>query len=144
MLKISFKRRGMFTTDVTVGITVLVILIAVGIMGFKPAKDSAKNGIAKAETSQIMAAISQYHYEIGEYPATLSVLTSKSENGQYGPWLAELKKDPWSNNKQATADYQYVIDTINERVAVFSVGANQASESTVESIGGDDVGVVGK
>ena len=135
---------GFMTTDTVLAVAAILILLTAGEIGYKSAKDTAKNSVAKAETSQIMAAVSQYHYEMQEYPATLEALTAKSENGQYGPWLAELKKDPWSNNKKATADYQYIVDTTNERVAIFSVGANQSAESDTTAIKGDDVGVVGK
>lgn len=83
MKKNTKKIGAILLSDAMIFIVAVFILMFVGIIGFSPAKDTARNTTAKTETAQIMAAISQYKYEMRSFPASLSVLTVK--DGQYEP-----------------------------------------------------------
>ena len=72
----------------------------------------SQNDVVRSDLVEISSAVSQYNYDIGEYPTNLTALTSK-KNGK-GPWLDELKKDPWNQ------DYQYKISSDKKRYAVWS------------------------
>ncbi len=95
----------------------LIIFISVGLYGFTDYVNSSKRNTAHADLVTISSAVSQYNYDLGVYPDSLSELTSsKSVSGNnYGPWLATLNKDPWGQ------DYQYS-KTKDKFVVYSSVG----------------------
>lgn len=101
--------------------------------------ESSKISKAKTETASIGAAITQYKYEMGEYPKTLNLLTSVGEGdkSQYGPWLKYIEKDPWNNN------YSY---SYNETgFVIFSYGSDKKNDgsSVNTGIAENDIGFTG-
>ena len=141
----NFKRKGVLLHfDSTTYVLFIIIVIALGAMGTAEYINSAKNDVVRSDLVEISSAVSQYNYDIGEYPTTLTALTSK-KNGK-GPWLDELKKDPWNQ------DYQYKISSDKKRYAVWSKmkdgkGAtpdvNTPSNNTRASATGNSIYVIG-
>ena len=111
-----------------------VFLFAAGWIGTQAYWEANKNNKARADTAMLSGRISQYRFEVGNYPSSLANL--QNSVGQYGPWLHDLPEDPWS---RARSSYSYFQDA--NGCVVFSVGKNGASESSVAAgVGGDDVG----
>lgn len=113
----------------------LGIFLSIGSFGFKAVHEHLVNDSAVAGASTIAAAICQYHYEIGEYPDSLADLVEKK--GQYGPWLKEVPIDPWSQG-----NYIYLHD--DDGFAVYSVGPDRGSNSSLQGIGDGDLGCIGR
>ncbi|KHM52314.1 hypothetical protein NZ47_05550 [Anaerovibrio lipolyticus] len=114
----------------------LAVILYFGQSAINAYLEHSRNEDARAGAGSIGAAISQYHFEIGSFPDNLSDLTE--ENGQYGPWILNLPKDPWANG----ADFQYLHD--DKKFAIFSVGKDKGASSSLTEISSDDVGFVGK
>lgn len=93
------KKRGWFSIELAICIVVFLVLMAVFLPKSMEFLDQGKRSKAQSDLSAIGVAVSQYAFEVGEYPKKLDDL--KEKKGQYGPWLKEIKKDPWNN------DYQY-------------------------------------
>ena len=94
---------------------------------------------AASGAAAISTAISQYTFEMEEYPQNLEVLTKSAGEGQFGPWITEEALiDPWGQ------DYQFAIT--DGRVAVWSCGPDQANQTggsaPEDDFPGDDIGVV--
>ena len=108
-------------------IAFIAILTSCAIYGYTNHIDSSRNASAQAELTTIASAISQYHYEIGEYPQSLENLTQseQSSGDELGPCLPEIKEDPWRQ------DYQYVYN--DERFIVYSLGKKGAASVNVKS-----------
>lgn len=114
----------------------ILVVVLVGAASINGYHTYSTNQEALSGASSIGAALSQYHFEVGSYPDNLSDLTSK--NGQYGPWLISLPTDPWANG----ANYQYLHN--DSQFAVFSVGRDGGVNSTIQRIGTNDLGYIGK
>ena len=109
----NFKRKGNFL-DWMIYDYIFFFVVPLVVMAAGEYIDSAEanNDVVHADLVEISNAVSQYHYDIGEYPTSLSLLT-KTMNGK-GPWLDELKKDPWNQ------DYQYKISSDKKSYVVYS------------------------
>ena len=122
-----------FTQEVVTYVLFILLLssIAVSNIDFS-AGPTAK---AQAETAVIGAAISQYSYDMNQYPDQLTDLTSVI-NG-YGPWISVINSDPWGN------PYQYKHDTL--RFVVYSYGEDGTDHgSNMMSIAAGDIGCFGQ
>ncbi len=124
------KKRGfILTIENVAAIAVLLLVVGIGLWNFLDPIRSSKVNSARGECSSIAAAVSQYHYEIGEYPASLKELTKKK--GNFGPWIATIPDDPWGNS--------YEIVSTDNRFVVYAKGsgtvasAKNASEDTIDS-----------
>ena len=84
-------------------IAVLLLVVGIGLWNFLDPIRSSKVSSARGECSSIAAAVSQYHYEIGEYPASLKELTKKK--GNFGPWIATIP----IHGEIVTKSYQRII-----------------------------------
>lgn len=130
------KRKGWFSVEFAVCIVVLLILMAFFLPKSLEFMNQGRVSKAQGDLSSLGVAVSQYAFEVGEYPAHLSDLTVIK--GQYGPWLPEIKKDPWGN------DYQYKFDK-KDGFIVYSFGSDGIdSGSTVKTVNPNDVGYIGK
>lgn len=128
------KLRGYFLLEVVIGILLIMITVAVvGVKG-REAINVGKSSRATADVNYLGGVISQYKFEIGDYPATLEKL--KSKNGDYGPWIREVPKDPWGRD--------YVYQKNADGFAVWSKGEDGNSNSNLSKIGNGDIGCLGK
>lgn len=121
------KARGaILSLEIVFTIAFIAILTSCAIYGYTSHIDSSKNATARAEISSIASAVSQYHYEVGSYPKKLDKLTdTEGSSDELGPWLPELKKDPWGHS------YQYVYN--DERFIVYSLGKKGSASVNVKS-----------
>jgi len=130
------KLHGMALISTVLAIVGVIFIMAVAAFKIPEFMNNSKEAKAAQLTATVASLISQYKMEIGKYPDSLDDLTK--ENGQYGPWLKAVPKDPFDGG----SELQYMKDTSN--YAVYSVGKNGSSDSSASSIGGDDIGFTGK
>lgn len=132
------RRNGFTLIEILVACAIIVALAVGAILIGSTLLDHGRHNKAQTDVSSISIAITQYKFEMGSYPASLSVLTTKS--GSYGPWLdSDTLTDPWG-----TA-YKFSIDEANRRFGVWSCGKNKTDEtgSYKGSFAGDDIGIEG-
>ena len=130
------KKRGWFSIELAICIVVFLVLMAVFLPKSMEFLDQGKRSKAQSDLSAIGVAVSQYAFEVGEYPKKLDDL--KEKKGQYGPWLKEIKKDPWNN------DYQYKFDK-KDGFVIYSFGADKSDSGTsVKTVSDKDIGYIGK
>lgn len=130
------KKHGWFSVELAICIVVFLVLMAVFIPRIMEFLDQGRYSKAQGDLSALGVAVSQYAFEVGEYPKKLEDLTETKN--QYGPWLREIKKDPWGNS------YQYKSDK-KKGFVVYSYGADKSdSGSSVEGVDSKDIGYIGK
>lgn len=101
---------------------------------------NGRHNAAKSDVAAISLAVSQYHFEMEAWPATLQALGTAQ--GQYGPWLAtDGLTDPWGNG------YNYALGA-NNTFAIWSNGSNRANDSSQgnampAAFLSDDIGFIG-
>lgn len=123
--------------DALGAIICMLILSAIVVVVAANFINNSRYDKASSDAASLGSLVSQYHYEIGIYPETLEKL--KDENGQYGPYVTEIKKDPWGNT------YQYKFDNDEEKFVIYSYGKDKAdSGSSIDSIKSGDIGYIGK
>ena len=134
----SWRKQGsILMMDVAFFVFAVAIFCAVTSINFLPMFNESKQSLAQADVNQIGAAVVQYHYETKKYPTNLSDLT-KAGTGTYkgfGPWLAELKKDPWGN------DYKIISD--ENGFVVYTTQAGKASQSSATKVEDNVIGFHG-
>lgn len=129
------KRKGWVTWEILLGVVLLLSLLGLCASKGGSVIDMGKEARASSDTAALGAVISEYNVEIGTYPALLNDLTKK--NGQYGPWMNQISKDPWNNS------YVYVKNA--DSFAVYSYGSNKVDDgSRVNKIAQGDIGFTGK
>lgn len=129
------KYKGIVVLGTILSILLFVIIGAVVAMKSTTYFDLAKRARALSDTETLSGLISQYEMEVGKYPENLSKLVEKE--AQYGPWLKNLPKDPWTGN-----DYKYSYN--DDGFVIYSIGKDKQISSSLNSIGGDDIGFVGR
>ncbi len=132
------RRKGFTLAELLVVLAAIICLGTGAVIVGRNYLESGRYNTAKADVSAIAIAVSQYKFEMEEYPETLEAMTQKVE--QYGPWLHEDSlKDPWDR------DYQYSFDENTNSFAVWSYGPDgaNASGSKPTEFTGDDIGVLG-
>lgn len=139
--------------DFILAFVVMIILLAIVMLGAKSFLDNNRIAKARADCAQIGAAISQYHMEIGELPASMDEVKNKltKVNGQYGPWLT---KNPNDNNQWVDGwNKNYIYKTSSNgggsdarSFVIYSLGANKKDDGSNASTGiaEGDVGFWGK
>ncbi|MDY3874966.1 MAG: type II secretion system protein GspG [Megamonas funiformis] len=145
------QRKGSMLLDVILGIVLILILYNLASSNASEYLNEGKISRATTTTVNYASAISQYRYEIGEYPKTLSDLTKKGEktvDGEdathFGPWLPKIDKDPWDR------DYVYEVFSQNgnedDTFVVYSKGKDGKGRynKTKTIFTNDAIGAVGK
>lgn len=147
------KRSGFGLIELILYTAAILVIIAVVVPRSDDTVTATKKKSDYAQVVTISTAISQYKYEIGNYPPNLGALLVK--NGVYGPWLSSLPSaDIWGttnsgiNGSGGASPYCYAY-TANG-FAVWSIGANKVNNSggggttLPTALTGDDYGVIGK
>ena len=99
------KKKGLALSLEAIFFVIIVLIFTTGgLMGFSYLKQSSNIRVAQADMTEIAAAVSQYHYDMGYYPGSLNVLTQKASDNYHGPWLGNIKKTPWNGNYQIKID----------------------------------------
>ena len=99
-------RRGAFTLiELLLVLVILAVLMAVVVPKFAGQTDDARKTAAKAEITQIDAAVDRFELDTGRLPtndegvAALLDPPSNATNWK-GPYLKKAPKDPWGNPYQ--------------------------------------------
>lgn len=134
---ITNKRKGFTFAEIIVSLAVIISFAYGTVVVAKNYFDAGRYNTAKTDVAAISMAVSQYKFEIGNYPASLNDLLVKVE--QYGPWLSADIKDPWGN------DYRYSYDNNTGTYAVWSCGSDgkDSSGSKPTEFKEDDIGIIG-
>ena len=106
------KGAGILLWDAICAITLILIALSAGVFGYHEYLNTSRGDVVRSDLVSLCGAVSQYHYEMDKYPDNLDDLT-KAE-GQYGPWLDEIKKDPWNR------DYCFEVSDDGKRFVVYS------------------------
>lgn len=145
------KRKASLLLDIILGIVLILIMYNVIANTSNEYLNQGRTSKCLATTTNYASAISQYRYEIGEYPKNLSDLTkkgTKTKDGEdasnFGPWLPKIDKDPWNR------DYQYETYSVNgnedDTFVIFSKGkdGNGTYDKTTTSFNSNAIGTVSK
>lgn len=145
------KRKASLLLDVILGIVLISIIYNVIANVSSEYLNQGRTSKCLATMTNYASAISQYRFEIGEYPKSLSDLTkkgTKTKDGEdashFGPWLPKIDKDPWNR------DYKYVTYSVNgtedDTFVVFSTGkdGNGTYDKTTTSFDNNAIGIVSK
>jgi type II secretory pathway pseudopilin PulG len=147
------KRKGFSLVELILYTVAILVIIAIVIPRGDDTITASKKKSDYAQIVTISTAISQYKFEIGNYPPNQAALLT--QNGVYGPWLVSLPtSDIWGttnsgiNGSGGASAYCYAY-TANG-FAVWSLGANKVNNSggggttLPTAFSGDDYGVLEK
>ena len=127
-----YKKKGFIgMVDVALALFAFVIILTIAQPNFMGIFNNSKQETAINDCRLIGTAISQYHYDTGEYPDVSDLSEANKDSSKltkagtgkqdgYGPWLQSLKHDPWGQ------DYQLV--TGDNSFVVYSLGPTGAPE----------------
>lgn len=138
MITTVIKKRGFSLIEMVVVISIIVALASGAFIVGNTVLQNGRFNAAKSEVSALSLAVSQYHFEIGSWPANLEALATAV--GQYGPWFdSESLADPWGHA------FNYAINANGRQFAIWSNGANGVNDSgnMPAQFIGDDVGIIG-
>lgn len=148
------KRKAFISIDMAFCAAVVIIMALMVLPKVNDVIESTKRNTDMASISAIANVISQYKYEVGNYPPNLAVLVTK--NGAYGPWLSNLpSSDIWGTtntgiNGTGGGNSPYCYAYTSNGFAVWSMGKNKTNNSggggttLPTAFSGDDYGVLGK
>lgn len=131
------KQHGFALSLDAVGVIIfMLILAAIVLVKGSSFVNEGRVSRAAADTAALGGYISEYKMEIGAYPASLTDLTQT--NGQYGPWILKVPKDPWNN------DYQY--RKTDDKFVVYSFGSDESNSgsSAANGVAKNDIGFAGR
>ncbi len=104
------RSSGFTLVEIMVIVVIIGILAAAIIPQFIGTEQDAKVGAAKAQVSEIDSAIERFYVQMDRYPTTeegLKVLvdppTGDDATKWRGPYIRELRNDPWGNPFQYLA-----------------------------------------
>lgn len=128
------SRKGFTLLELILVLVILVVLASVTVRVFSNTRKSSMIRIAKTEVGNIRTAIDQYEIEMGQYPSNLEELVKKpsGDDGSMwsGPYIEQVKKDPWNNDYRLKAPGTHNTDTFD----LWSVGPD-GQEGTDDDIG---------
>lgn len=129
------KKRGILMVNLAMAIVFTLLILGAAMAKGGEFLNTGRTARATADAAQIGAAISQYKFELGNYPANLNELTRKVD--AFGPWLRKVPVDPWNNA------YEYRKNA--DGFAVWSKGRDKTTNgSSAAAIGKGDIGFVGR
>jgi len=136
-MKTRRKEKGIgFSLDAIAAILVMLILTVIVSINAPTLITNSKSNRAETDVAALGGYISEYKLETGSYPTSLNELTQT--DGQYGPWITKVPKDPWGNT------YQY--KKTDSKFVVYSMGPDKAeSGSSAENgVVSGDIGFAGR
>ncbi len=100
------RRAGFTLIEVLLVLIILVIIGSLAVNVFTGTQDRASINAAKSNVSLVRGAIDRYRLDMNKYPAKLADLWEKPSDASAaekwgGPYMEQLKHDPWD------AEYQY-------------------------------------
>ena len=101
------KKKGtILSVETILYLSFLLLIVYAAMALYSDIVQTSKIKRAQADMAEIAQAVSHYHYDMGEYPDKLDDLTDTTSNEKaqyYGPWIAEIKDNPWKKGEK----YQY-------------------------------------
>lgn len=83
----------------------VIILTSIAFYGANEYITTAKIADTKSTLAKYATAISQYRFEMGEYPDNLTTLTKNGDKdvndndaSYFGPWINKLEQDAWEQD----------------------------------------------
>lgn len=83
----------------------VIILTSIAFYGANEYITTAKIADTKSTLAKYATAVSQYRFEMGEYPDELTTLTKSgnkdaegNDASHFGPWINKLEKDAWNQD----------------------------------------------
>ena len=126
----------------------VVMLTGIALYGANEYLTTSKIADTKSTVANYATAVSQYRFEIGEYPDNLTELTKKgnkdvdgNDASHFGPWINKLEKDAWNQDfiyqkiKKGSKDNGFVI---------YSKGADNKRTYSNEEFKNGAIGLIGK
>lgn len=129
------KKHGFALSLDAIAYIIVILILTALVFKSSGVLDSGRSDKAYADTANLGALISQYKLEVGSYPTMLSDLTNTE--GQYGPWISKIDKDPWGDSYQ----YKYT----DKGFIIYSYGVDKIDNgSSPEEVKNGDIGFIGK
>jgi general secretion pathway protein G len=99
----SLRRRAFTLVEMLLVLVILAVLAAIVIPKMAGRGQQAKETAAKSDIAGMETALNMYEVDTGGYPSNLDALVNQPSNatGWKGPYLKQIKPDPWGN------DYAY-------------------------------------
>ncbi|HEX6960443.1 MAG TPA: type II secretion system major pseudopilin GspG [Lacipirellula sp.] len=109
------RRAGFTLIEVLLVLIILVIIGSLAVNVFTGTQDRASVNAAKSNVSLVRGAIDRYRLDMNKYPAKLDDLWTKPSDATTsdkwsGPYMEQLKEDPWGNPYQYTAQGKHNTD----------------------------------
>lgn len=97
--RVSRRVSGFTLIELLLVMAILAVLAAVVVPKFVNRGEQAKITAAQTDISNMKTALDAFEVDNGQYPPTLDGLVSNTGgwNGWHGPYLEEVRKDPWGN-----------------------------------------------
>lgn len=126
----------------------VIILMGVVMYGSNEYLTTSKIAATKSTVTNYATAISQYRFEIGEYPNDLTDLTKKGSKDVYGndathfgPWIKKIEKDAWDKDFV----YEKLKTGSNETgFIIYSKGNNNNGTFSNNEFKNGAIGIMGK
>ena len=102
-------RIGFTLIEVLLVLIILVILGSLAVSVFTGTQDKANINAAKAQIGLVSEPINRYRLDMNKYPQSLKDLWEEPSDSTLaekwaGPYVKELKNDPWGNPYQYSAE----------------------------------------
>ncbi len=126
-----FRKRvkGFTLMELMIVVAVLAIIAAILIPNFRGITSEAKNSTAKADLRNLKMAVILYQNQFNVLPDDSSIEKFEECLQNYSPRVVDrVPVDPWS---PTGAKYQYDVAADNSTFAIWSVGQNGSSDTTV-------------
>lgn len=125
----SLRRRAFTLVEMLLVLVILAVLAAIVIPKMAGRGQQAKETAAKSDIAGMETALNMFEVDTGSYPARLDALVSQPNNltGWKGPYLKQIKPDPWGN------EYVYTYPAKNN-----ASGFDLMSPGPDGQTGGDD------
>lgn len=148
------SNKGFSLIELSVVISVLAILLAVGLPKFDAYVDRGRRAQAYGDIAAISSAVAQYKLYMGSYPTNQAALRDASPFDNR-PWIPALpSKDPWGTANSGIdgtgGNGAYCYSFTANGFAVWSLGKNKVNNSggsgttLPNAFAGDDPGVLGQ
>ena len=102
------SRAGFTLIEVLLVLIILVIIGSLAVNVFTGTQKTASVNAAKSNVSLVRGAIDRYYLDMNKYPTKLDDLWTKPTDAAVadkwsGPYMEQLKPDPWGNAYQYSA-----------------------------------------
>ena len=103
------RAAGFTLIEVLLVLIILVIIGSLAVNVFTGTQDKASINAAKSNVPLVRTAIDMYRLDMNKYPTKLADLweqpsDSTASDKWSGPYMEQLKPDPWGNEYQYTAE----------------------------------------